>query len=144
VDPILQLNSTKTEIVDSFKSKEYLSKILKIGELKMKKIIKNDVKYNDYYYVEYSKCPKELVAKYNKPINRSTRSYAKKIKQINPNTRETTIFNSLNEILLKFGYANNTTKNAIANKTLLGGCMWEYYEKEESDKDNKPKKITKK
>lgn len=36
-------------------------------------IIRDGKKFNDCYYVEYNKCPKELINKYNKPINRIIR-----------------------------------------------------------------------
>jgi hypothetical protein len=34
----------------------------------------------------------------------------------------------LNEISVKFGYASNTIKDVIKDKTLLGGNIWQYYE----------------
>lgn len=120
------MNSTKTEILNSFYTKNSASKKLGIAKLKMSNIITNGIKFNDCYYVEYYKCPQKLIDNYDKPIHRIIRTHSKQIKQTNPITKKSTIFNSLNEISVKFGYASKTIKDAIDNKTLLGGNLWEY------------------
>jgi hypothetical protein len=130
INSILQLNATKTKILDSFYTKEAIAKKLGIGKLRMTKIIKDGTKFNDNYYVEYYKCPEKLIDEYKKPINRVIRTHSKQIKQINNITKDTVIFNSFNEIYIKLGYASKTIKEAIDNKTLLGGSKWEYYKKD--------------
>lgn len=129
INSILRLNSTKTEILDSFFTKECLQKKLDITSHQMTKIITKGLIFNDHYYIEYCKCPQELLNKYTKPINRIVRTRSKQIKQINPITNETVLFNTLNEVSIKFGYTGKTIKDAIQNKTLLGGNVWQYYEK---------------
>lgn len=130
INSILQLNSTKTKILDSFYTKDVIAKKLGIGKLRMTKIIKDGAKFNDCYYVEYYKCPEKLIDEYNKPINKVIRTHSVQIKQINNITKDTVIFNSFNEIYIKLGYASKTIKDAIENKTSLGGSMWEYYKKD--------------
>lgn len=56
---ILQLNSAKTEIIDSFCSKNFIAKKLGIGRSKMEKIIEAGTKINDCYFIEYNKCSQD-------------------------------------------------------------------------------------
>jgi len=126
ISSILKLNSTKTEIVESFYTKHFLWKELKIGKDRIKKIIENNELYNNNYYIEYLKCPKELLVKYNKPINRIIPSHSKAIKQINPITNEIIIFNTLSELYIKYGFCSSTIIDAIENKTIYGGFLWDY------------------
>ena len=128
ISTILELNNTKTEILNSFGTKDITAKSLGIAKLRMKKIIKDGEKYGDKYYIEINKCPQNLLNNYNKPINRIIPNNAKFIKQINPITKEVVIFNTLSEISIRFGYASTTIKEAILNKQTYGGFLWEYYE----------------
>ena len=109
---------------------------LGVGESKMTQIVKKCIKHNNYYYyVEYGQCPKELIVKYDKPIKTSMLSYAKQLKRINPETKEFTIYNTLDEVVCKFGHIDKTVKRAVENKTLLSGHLQEYY-KNDKDKNN--------
>jgi hypothetical protein len=128
ISTILELNNTKTEILNSFGTKDITAKSLGIAKLRMKKIIKDGEKYGDKYYIEINKCPQNLLNNYKKPINRIIPNNAKFIKQINPITKEVVIFNTLSEISIRFGYASTTIKEAIQNKQTYGGFLWEYYE----------------
>jgi hypothetical protein len=126
-DSILQLNSTKTEILDSFYTKDYIAKKLNVSKKRMKDIIiKNEI-YNDNYYIEYNKCPQELLSKYKIPINRIISNNSKQIKQINIISNESIIFNSLHEIYIKLGIADKTITEAIKNKVSCNGFLWQYY-----------------
>jgi hypothetical protein len=127
IETILQLNDTKTEILDSFSSKKFLVDKLKMTEMTMRRIINSGKKFNNCYYIEKSKCPKDLLDKYDKKLNKYISSQAKQIKQINLITKEEIVFNSLNEIKLKFGFCPNTIKKAIENKTMFASSMWEFY-----------------
>ena len=55
------------------------------------------------------------------------------IKQINPITNEFIIFNSLNEISIRFGYGSNTIINAIKSKKTYCGFLWEFYNKNQNE-----------
>lgn len=126
VETILKLNETKTEILDSYFTKNFIASELKIGKLTMRNIIAENKMYNNHYYIEYSKCPQELLNKYNKPINRIISANSKQIKQINPITNEIVIFNTLTEIYIKFGIATSTIIDAIKNNTVCSGFIWQY------------------
>lgn len=80
--------------------------------MRMKEIIRN----------KYSKCPNELI----KPIYSKISIHAKKIKQINPITKSFIIFNNLNEIYINLGISSKTILNAIENKIVYNGSLWEY------------------
>jgi hypothetical protein len=143
ISTILELNNEKTQILNSFGTKDIAAKTLGIAKLKMKNIIRNKDKYNDKYYIELSMCPQDLLNNYNKPINRIIPRHSKLIKQINPITKEVVIFNTLTEIYILFGYSSNTIKDAIDKKQTFGGFLWEYYENKLNDVDNNKIEITK-
>ena len=126
INTIIQLNSTKTKIIDSFGTRTSLMKKLKIGMPKLNSIIENNEKYSDHYYVKLDDCPQNLLDKYQKPINQFIRKNSKQIKQINPTTKQTLIFNSLADIYRKYGIADSTIVNAIKNKEVYQGFLWEY------------------
>lgn len=128
INTILELNSTKTEILESYHTKNHLLEKLKIGKNTLVNIIKNNTLYENKYYIEYHKCPQDLLDKYNKPLNRIIYPNAKKVKQIHPITKNTIVFNSLFEISNKFGICATTIKNAIKDKTVYNGYMWEFVE----------------
>jgi len=125
-DAILQLNETKDSIIETFTTKDEAAKILGIGKLTMRNIIKNQEKHNNYYYIEYSKCPLNIIEKYDNPIFGINSIHAKKIKQINPITNTYIFFNNLNEIQLKLGISSKTIINSINNKTVHAGSLWEF------------------
>jgi hypothetical protein len=126
-DSILELNSTKTEITNSFSTRGLLAKELNISSGKLLKIISKNLMHNEHYYIELNKCPQELLDKYDKPIKRHSFKNAKKIKQINPITKQTVIFNSLSDLYRKYGYIGRTVIKAIDEKVVYHGYLWEYY-----------------
>ena len=91
----------------------------------MKRIIKNNIKYDDYYYIELKNCSQDLLNKYEKPINKYIPSNAKKIKQINPISDEIIIFNSVHEANVKLGTTHSGINDAVKNKTIYNGSLWE-------------------
>jgi hypothetical protein len=81
-DAIIQLNENKDEIIETFTTKNNLAQHLGVSTHTIRKMIQNQDKYNSFYYIEYKKCPIELIEKYNKPIFGTTFVQSKKIKQI--------------------------------------------------------------
>ena len=126
INTIIQLNSDKTLVVNTFYTKNDSAKFLKIGKIKMKSIIEKQELYNNHYYIELHKCSQELLDKYTKPINRIIPNNSKQINQIHPVSKQTVIFNSLSEIYIKFGIASTTIIDAIENKTICNGFIWEF------------------
>jgi hypothetical protein len=129
---ILELNSDKTQILNSFATQTELFNHLNISKGRTRKIIINEILHNNKYYITLNKCPKELLNSYDKKINSKTNHNAKSIKQINPITKEFIIFNSLKEIDMRFGFAHSTITNAINKKHMHGGFLWEYYDNEDN------------
>jgi hypothetical protein len=123
---IIQLNKDKTEIIETFYTKDFTAKHLNIGKTRMKNIIKDCTLYNNSYFVEIHNCPKELLDSYDKPINRIIPTNSKQIKQIHPITKQVVIFNSLLEIYNKLGISSKTILGAIENKTIYNGSIWEF------------------
>lgn len=126
INTIIQLNSNKTLVVNTFYTKNDSAKFLKIGKIKMKSIIEKQELYNDHYYIELHKCLQELLDKYDKPINRIIPTNSKQIKQIHPVSKQTVLFNSLSEIYIKFGIASETIIDAIKNKTVYCGNLFKF------------------
>ena len=126
--PILKLNETKTEIIEVFKTMKLAAADINTGKLSIRDIINNNEKYNSFYYIEYTKCSKDLIEKYNKPIHNKNHIHAQKVKQINPISKTSIIFNNYNEIYIKLRIASKTIINAINNKTIYCGSLWEYCE----------------
>jgi hypothetical protein len=125
-EAILKLNETKDTIIETYRTKDIAAKNIGIGKIKMRNIIRNQEKYGLFYYVEYSKCPLYIIEKYDKPIFGFKSVHAKSVKQINPITKTEVIFNTLNEIDVKLGIGSETIKNAIKNKTVFAGSLWEF------------------
>ena len=123
---IIELNDTRTEIINSYATKNKLEEKLKISSKTLKKIIEDNLLYDNKYYIEYNKCPQDLLNKYNKPIETFDNKKNIKIKRIDPITKECIIFNSLTEIQKKFGITNRTIRNAIKNKT-ISNCFGHGY-----------------
>jgi hypothetical protein len=71
--------------------------------------------------------PRELIEKYDKPINRHLFKNAKQIKQINPITKQAVIFNSLSDIYRRLGMTGRAIQKAISEKVVYQGYLWEYY-----------------
>lgn len=125
-ETIIHINEEKTAIIDTYLSKDIAAKHFNIVKLKMRNIIRNSEKFNGGYFVEFSKCPKELIEKYDKPIYTLTHSNSKKIKQICPQTNNVVIFNNLNDITIKYGICSSTIIKAINSKSIYSGSLWEY------------------
>jgi hypothetical protein len=125
-EPILKLNESKDIILESYPTKDKAAASIGIGKLKMREIVRTGAKYNTFYFIEFSKCDKDIVKKYNKPIFGNNSVHAKKIKQTNPITNQSILFNSLNEIYIKFGISSKTLQYSIENKTTCNGSLWEF------------------
>ena len=125
-ETIIRINEEKSAIIETYLSKDIAAKHLNISKLKMRNIIRMSEKFNCGYFVEFSKCPKELIDKYDKPIYTPTHVNSKKIKQICPQTNNVVIFNNLNDICIKYGICSATIIKAINSKTIYSGSLWEY------------------
>jgi phage anti-repressor protein len=128
---VIQLNDEKNKILNSFSTKREMAKKLGISLSKTYKIINEEMKFENSYFVMYSKCPQDLLKTYNKSTTRvvQAKNSLGPIKQINPITKEEIIFNTFDEINIKLGFRRPTIKKAIENKLLHGGSLWQYCEK---------------
>jgi hypothetical protein len=126
-DSILELNSDKTQIIQSYSGKNDMAKNLNISKTLASEIIANNTKYDNKYYIELYKCPKDLLDNYSGTIKKRIITNTKLVKQINPVTNEEIIFNSMTEITRLLGYNCKTINKAIKNKIILYGFRWEYY-----------------
>lgn len=125
-ETIIHINEEKTDIIETYVTKDIAAKQFRISKLTMRNIIRNSEKFNNGYFVEFSKCPKELIDKYDKPIYTLNHVNSKKIKQICPQTNNVVIFNNLNDISIKYGISSATIIKAINSKSIYSGSLWEY------------------
>jgi len=126
IDTIIELNETKTSILNTYKNKDMAAKMNKIGKIKMVNIINNNEKYNNNYYIKLSECDKKLLDSYNKPIYKNVSKNATSIVQLNPINNDKHIFNTIGEIYIKLGISEKSIKNAINSKYLYNGFYWKY------------------
>jgi hypothetical protein len=126
-DSILKLNNDKTKILESYSSINDMATKFNISSTKAKDIIKNNIKYDDKYFIEFYKCSKNLLDSYTGTIKRRVITNTKIIKQINPITNEIIIFNSMSEITKLLGYSCKTIHKAIKTQNIFCGFRWEYY-----------------
>jgi hypothetical protein len=128
VETILKISANKDKIIDTYKDKITCVKHLNISMFSFTRIINNNTLYKDHYYIKLSECPSNLLENYDGLINKSYGN-AKKILAINQFTNEKIIFNSLNEIVYKFGGKSTTSlTKAIKNKTLYMNYYWKFYD----------------
>jgi hypothetical protein len=130
-DVILQLDETKSKILNTFSTKKEAVKNLGICINKLNKIIQNGEKIYKYYLINYSDCSKELLDKYDGSTIRKVKAANSlgPIKRIDPITKNEVIFNTFEEIDIRLGFRRPTIKKAIETKTLWGGFSWEFCEK---------------
>lgn len=126
-DTILELNDDKTKIIQSYSSKNELAKELNISSHLASSIINTNTKYDNKYFIEYYKCPQNLLDNYSGVIKKRIVTNTKLIKQTNIINNEINIFNSMSEITRLLGYNCKTINKAIKNNTVLYGYRWEYY-----------------
>ena len=125
---VLQLNNTKTKIIDSAPTKKYFLEKFKISSNTLSRAIKNNKKIEDSYIVNYSDCPEKLLKTYKGTTTRKVNTANKlgPIKRIDPISKNEVIFDTFDEINVKLGFKRPTIKKAIENKTLHGGSLWIY------------------
>ena len=58
---LLKIDSTMTKIINSYNSKKELSILLQVSIYKLNQIINNKELYNNFYYMKYTDCPRELI-----------------------------------------------------------------------------------
>lgn len=57
----LKLNNNMTKILNNFHSKKELATLLQVSLYKLNQIIDKKELYNDFYYMKYNDCPKNLI-----------------------------------------------------------------------------------
>jgi hypothetical protein len=103
---------------------------LGITKKKLNKIIDNELKFNDSYYVLAQNCPEALLKEYKGSTVRTIKNQC--IKQTNPISKTELYFSTYEEISTKLGFKARSIKNAIQNKTMYGGSIWEFCEKKDN------------
>ncbi len=127
-DCIVELNNDKTEILNTYATKKDLANHLNLSKNKLKDIMINNIQYDNKFYIEYYRCPKNLLDNYTGTIKKRLVTNTKLIKQTNPITNEITIFSSMSEITRLLGYSCKTIHKAIKNQSVYCGFKWDYHQ----------------
>jgi phage anti-repressor protein/uncharacterized protein YjgD (DUF1641 family) len=123
---VFEVNETRTEILNHFKSLGDFAKHLKISKCKARNIIDKKTKYNECYYIYYNDCKYSLIQKYPNEIPIHTPAGSIKVKSIHPLTKEETIFPSLKHAHDAYKIHHKTVHRAIEGKRIANGHYWEY------------------
>lgn len=122
--PILKLDPTKTEILASYATLKNISDEINVTRETIRNYITQNKQLNGFYYINLNDCDKELLEKYNSPINKFISNKSRTIKCINIKTKEETVFNSLIEIHNKCGIAEKTIRKLIESGESYKGFTW--------------------
>lgn len=127
VERIVQLDKDKN-FVKIYQTKLELCKLLHTGIIRLNKYIDEEKILNDFYYVTESCYNGDILDNNNYKIYNS-----KQIKEINIETNEIMIYQTMKELYEKRGISRETLRNCIKNNRVCGKYKWEYV----NDNDNK-------
>jgi phage anti-repressor protein len=125
IETIVQLNKDKTKVIKTFSTKKDFMSALSISYKKATKILESKELFNSFFYLKKSDCVGVCrdvnLSSYNKPN-------AKKIRQINTQTKEVFVHNSMQDVYKLHGLSRQTIKKYISKKQEYCGYLWEYAE----------------
>ena len=125
-----KVNAEKTEILDHFQNQTIVANALKHSRKFISKIVSEQRKIGDFYYMKYEDCSSKLVTEYEQKKGKLdlkvSRPNMKKIQQLNPTTQEIKIFDSMASICKLCKVSHATIRKAIDGKYLLQGFLWSY------------------
>ena len=128
VERVVQLDKDKN-FVKIYQTKLELCKLLHTGIIRLNKYIDQEKILNDFYYVTESCYNGEIPDEFdNYEIHNS-----KQIKEINIETNEIIIYQTMKELYEKRGISRCTLRKCIKNNRVCDKYKWEYV----NDNDNK-------
>ena len=125
---IFELNDAKSTIMNHYLTLNIASATLKIPLATLRKIIIDNTKHMDHYYVYQEDCSQELLESYDKPLDKPLPKCSVAIKAINPETNEEIIFPSLRHAHDFCKIHHKTVRRAIEEKKLSHGFYWKLVE----------------
>lgn len=123
IETIAQLNKDKTLVIKTFSTKKEFMSELHISHKQATKIIENKELFNGFYYLKKSECSDMIT---NVDLHEYSKPNAKKIKQIDPQTKIETIYNSMYDVYRAHGISRQTIRKYISEKKEFCGYLWEY------------------
>jgi phage anti-repressor protein len=125
---IVQLNNDKTKIIDTYTGITIVKNKFKVSLLRLKKIIDENLLFNDCYFIKITDCPNDLLEKYKETHSISVRTSTKAIpiKQINTITKEEIFYKSITEASIKFCSSEKSISDSIKNNTFINCYKFEY------------------
>lgn len=137
IERVIQLDKNKN-FVKIYPTKSELCKLLHIGIVKLNRYIEEEKILNEFYYINESSykgdIPDESV---NYEIHNS-----KQIKEINIETNQIIIYQTMKELYEKRGISRETLRNCIKNNRVCDKYKWEYVNPEQNKNNSKRVKET--
>jgi len=132
IERVVQLDKNK-KFVKLYSTKSELCKSLHIGLVRLNKYIEEEKILNDYYYVNESSYNDEIPDEFdNYEIHNS-----KQIREINIETNEIIIYQTMKELYDKRGICRQTLRNCIKNNRVCDKYKWEYVNNTQNKNNSK-------
>jgi phage anti-repressor protein len=131
IERVVQLDKNK-KFVKLYSTKSELCKSLHIGLVRLNKYIEEEKILNDYYYVNESSYNDEIPDNNNYEIHNS-----KQIREINIETNEIIIYQTMKELYDKRGISRQTLRNCIKNNRVCDKYKWEYVNNTQNKNNSK-------
>jgi hypothetical protein len=121
---VFELNSDKTKILRHFDSMSLARQELKIHISVLKKMLQEEIAYNNCYYITKENCPQNLIEAYNKPHGFVPKG-AVRLKAFDPKTGEEKIFPSMRHAYDFCKIHHKTVRRCINERKPYNGLYWE-------------------
>lgn len=132
IERVVELDKNK-KFVKLYPTKSELCKSLHIGLVRLNKYIEEEKILNDYYYVNESSYNDEIPDEFdNYEIHNS-----KQIREINIETNEIIIYQTMKELYDKRGICRQTLRNCIKNNRVCDKYKWEYVNNTQNKNNSK-------
>ena len=125
---IIQLNQKKDTVINIFIGITKLKTHVKLGLVKINKIIDEKILYQDSYFVKEYECPANLLEIYKSKnqVDIRVSTKAKPVKQINIATNAEILYRTMTDASLKTGKTYKTISNLIKNGNAINGFTWKF------------------
>ena len=136
IERVIQLDKNK-QFIKMYSTKSELCKLLHIGIVKLNKYIEEEKILNDFYYVNESSYNGNIQDDNNYEIHNS-----KQIKEVNLETNEIVIYNTMKELYEKRGICRATLRKCIKNDSTCDKYKWTYVDNNQNKNNSKKIKET--
>lgn len=138
VEKVIELDKNK-KFIKIYPTKSELCKLLHIGLVKLNRYIEEEKILNEFYYVNESSYNSDIQVLDN---NNYEIHNSKQIREINIETNEIIIYQTMKELYEKRGISRQTLRNCIKNNRVCDKYKWEYVNDTQNKNNSKRVKET--